>query len=54
MGEKLIRCVCTCLRACLKVEIEDMEFDEAKLAYFYPCPCGDHFLISEVCVDVDE
>lgn len=28
------------------VEIEDMDFDDAKQAYFYPCPCGDKFSIS--------
>jgi len=25
-----------------------MEFDEAKATYFYPCPCGDKFYITEV------
>lgn len=28
------------------VEIEDMDFDEEKQAYFYPCPCGDKFSIT--------
>jgi len=28
------------------VEIEDMDFDAAKQAYFYPCPCGDKFVIT--------
>jgi diphthamide biosynthesis protein 3 len=31
-----------------EVEIEDMVFDEAKSAYFYPCPCGDKFVITLV------
>lgn len=30
-----------------EVEIEDMEFDEEKKIYTYPCPCGDKFVISE-------
>jgi diphthamide biosynthesis protein 3 len=29
-----------------EVEIEDMVFDEAELAYTYPCPCGDRFRIT--------
>lgn len=29
-----------------EIEIEDMEFDEDKLMYTYPCPCGDKFIIS--------
>jgi len=29
-----------------EVEIEDMLFDEEKLVYTYPCPCGDRFKIS--------
>ncbi|KAL7556573.1 hypothetical protein ACA910_016217 [Epithemia clementina (nom. ined.)] len=29
-----------------EVEIEDMEYDEAKMTYFYPCPCGDRFRIT--------
>lgn len=31
-----------------EVEIEDMVFDEARAAYFYPCPCGDKFVITLV------
>ncbi len=31
-----------------EVEIEDMVFDEARDAYFYPCPCGDKFVITVV------
>ena len=30
------------------VEIEDMDFDEEKQTYFYPCPCGDKFFITLV------
>lgn len=29
-----------------EVEIEDMDFDEDKLVYTYPCPCGDKFRIT--------
>jgi diphthamide biosynthesis protein 3 len=30
------------------IEIEDMDFDEEKQTYFYPCPCGDKFFITVV------
>jgi diphthamide biosynthesis protein 3 len=30
-----------------EVEIEDMEFDSDARVYYYPCPCGDRFQISE-------
>ncbi|KAJ3329585.1 Diphthamide biosynthesis protein 3 [Gonapodya sp. JEL0774] len=30
-----------------EVEIEDMDFDEIKRIYYFPCPCGDKFQISE-------
>ena len=30
------------------VEIEDMEYDEEKKTYYYPCPCGDKFFITLV------
>lgn len=30
-----------------EVEIEDFEFDEETESYFYPCPCGDKFIISK-------
>lgn len=29
-----------------EVEIEDMDYDEDKKIYYYPCPCGDKFKIS--------
>ena len=29
-----------------EVEIEDMDYDEAEMMYFYPCPCGDRFRIA--------
>ena len=29
-----------------EVEIEDLDFDEKKQIYTYPCPCGDKFSIS--------
>ena len=28
-----------------EVEIEDMEFDEKTQAYYFPCPCGDRFVV---------
>jgi len=30
-----------------EIEIEDMEWDEEKKMYTYPCPCGDLFQISK-------
>lgn len=30
-----------------EVEIEDMEFDEDAGVFYYPCPCGDKFAITE-------
>ena len=32
-----------------EVEIEDMEYDEEKETYYYPCPCSDKFEITKVC-----
>jgi len=29
-----------------EVEIEDMQWDEEKRVFHYPCPCGDRFEIS--------
>jgi len=29
-----------------EVEIEDMEFVEELESFFYPCPCGDRFVIT--------
>ena len=29
-----------------EIEIEDMEYSEKELMYYYPCPCGDKFEIS--------
>ena len=29
-----------------EVEIEDFEFDEIEENYYFPCPCGDKFVIS--------
>ena len=37
-----------------EIEIEDMVFDEARDAYFYPCPCGDKFVITVVRVCIAE
>ncbi|XP_041115964.1 DPH3 homolog [Polyodon spathula] len=30
-----------------EVEIEDFEYDEETETYYYPCPCGDRFVISK-------
>eukprot|EP00898_Chlorokybus_atmophyticus_P006041 jgi/Chlat1/6438/Chrsp45S05947 len=30
-----------------EVEIEDMEWDDARQAFTYPCPCGDLFQITK-------
>ncbi|GAM26135.1 hypothetical protein SAMD00019534_093100 [Acytostelium subglobosum LB1] len=30
-----------------EIEIEDMEFDEDERVFYYPCPCGDRFRITE-------
>ncbi|EGG14841.1 diphthamide biosynthesis protein 3 [Cavenderia fasciculata] len=30
-----------------EVEIEDMEFNEEERVFYYPCPCGDRFVITE-------
>ena len=29
-----------------EVEIEDFEWDEETESYYYPCPCGDQFVIT--------
>jgi diphthamide biosynthesis protein 3 len=29
-----------------EVEIEDMVFDEERACFYYPCPCGDKFVIT--------
>ena len=31
-----------------EIEIEDMEYDEETETYYYPCPCGDRFQITQV------
>ncbi|XP_023805261.1 DPH3 homolog [Oryzias latipes] len=30
-----------------EVELEDFEYDEDTCAYYFPCPCGDRFVITE-------
>ncbi|KAI0218650.1 diphthamide biosynthesis 3 [Lamellibrachia satsuma] len=30
-----------------EIEIEDMEYDDEKETYYYPCPCGDRFEITK-------
>ncbi|KAJ6625047.1 DPH3 like [Pseudolycoriella hygida] len=29
------------------VEIEDFEYDEEEECYYYPCPCGDRFVVTK-------
>jgi len=31
-----------------EIEIEDMDWDEGQQTFFFPCPCGDQFLITLV------
>ena len=31
-----------------EIEIEDMEWNEDDLKFYFPCPCGDQFTISLV------
>ena len=33
-----------------EVEIEDFEYDDETETYHYPCPCGDKFEITKVCL----
>ncbi|OQR67387.1 DPH3-like [Tropilaelaps mercedesae] len=35
-----------------EVEIEDFEFDEETESYYYPCPCGDRFVITKLDLQV--
>ena len=30
------------------LEIEDLDFEEDSMAFYYPCPCGDRFTITLV------
>ncbi|KAG7248196.1 hypothetical protein CRUP_024675 [Coryphaenoides rupestris] len=30
-----------------EVEIEDFEYDEDAETYYFPCPCGDRFVITK-------
>uniref|UniRef100_A0A3Q3FAJ1 Diphthamide biosynthesis protein 3 n=2 Tax=Kryptolebias marmoratus TaxID=37003 RepID=A0A3Q3FAJ1_KRYMA len=30
-----------------EVEIEDFEFDEETESFYFPCPCGDRFIITK-------
>ena len=32
----------------MQVEIEDMEWNAEKATFYFPCPCGDRFLITVV------
>ena len=29
-----------------EIEIEDMDYDPEMQSYFYPCPCGDKFMVT--------
>ena len=31
-----------------EIEIEDLDFDPEFKTFYYPCPCGDRFQITEV------
>jgi diphthamide biosynthesis protein 3 len=31
-----------------EIEIEDFDFDPEMKTFYYPCPCGDRFQITEV------
>lgn len=31
-----------------EIEIEDMEFSRSERAFYYPCPCGDRFVVTIV------
>lgn len=31
-----------------EIEIEDFDFDPELKTFYYPCPCGDRFQITEV------
>lgn len=33
-----------------EIEIEDFEYDEETELFTYPCPCGDLFTITKVCI----
>lgn len=33
-----------------EIEIEDFEYDEDSELFTYPCPCGDLFTITKVCI----
>ena len=29
-----------------EIEIEDMDYDSGLQSYYYPCPCGDKFMVT--------
>lgn len=33
-----------------EIEIEDFDFDTEFKTFYYPCPCGDRFQITEVTI----
>lgn len=35
-----------------EIEIEDFDFDPEMKTFYYPCPCGDRFQITEVSFEV--
>lgn len=37
-----------------EIEIEDMEYDDENETYYYPCPCGDRFVITQTEIDDGE
>lgn len=36
-----------------EIEIEDFDFDPELKTFYYPCPCGDRFQITEVSFKYD-
>lgn len=35
-----------------EIEIEDFEYDEETESYYYPCPCGDRFVVTKLDLQV--
>lgn len=35
-----------------EIEIEDFEYDEETDSYYFPCPCGDRFVITKLDLQV--
>jgi diphthamide biosynthesis protein 3 len=37
-----------------EIELEDFEYDEDDESYYYPCPCGDRFVITKEDLEAGE